>query len=132
MNDCIFCKIVKGEVPCAKIYEDENAVAVMDAFPVVEGQALVITKQHVPYLFDSDRNVYSSTLLAAKKIVKAIDKTFHPIRTALVVEGFDVDHSHVKLFPCYQRYLKLVPRLEPSPSFKLLEEQAQKIKKHLL
>ena len=131
MKDCVFCKIVKGEIPCAKVYEDKTALVLMDAFPVVEGQTLIISKQHVPYLFNADNTSYSDLLLVAKKVVHALDKTFHPIRTALVVEGFDVDHCHIKLFPCYERHLKLFPQLDPVPSLRSLQEHAHDIKKNL-
>ncbi|PIN92537.1 diadenosine tetraphosphate hydrolase, partial [Candidatus Pacearchaeota archaeon CG10_big_fil_rev_8_21_14_0_10_31_59] len=86
-NDCIFCKIVSGKIPCYKIYEDKETLAFLDAFPQMKGQVLLIPKQHIsPYMFNIDDKIYCSLLLTAKKIAKAIDKSLKPVKTGLVIE----------------------------------------------
>lgn len=104
MDDCIFCKIVKGEAPCHKIWEDEKHLAFLSIFPNTEGFAVVITKEHNPsYAFDNDDKVLSDLVLAAKKVGKLIDAAFpgDVARTGLIFEGFGVDHLHAKLFPMH-------------------------------
>ena len=69
MSDCIFCKIVAGEIPSVKIWEDDGFIAILDAFPACKGQVLVIPKRH----YDSDiflmsDDVYASLMLVTKKV----------------------------------------------------------------
>lgn len=99
MSESIFTKIIKREVPGHFIYEDEHCVAILDKFPVVKGQSLVIPKHEVDYAFDLDDDTYLHLFKTAKKIAKASDKALNAARTCLVVEGFDVPHVHVKIFP---------------------------------
>lgn len=100
MDDCIFCKIVKGDIPCYKIWEDEKYLAFLDAFPSMKGQTLVIPKEHSSeYLFEMDDKSFSELMLVSKKIARAIDSAINPIKTGLVVEGLEVGHVHVKLYP---------------------------------
>ncbi len=110
MEDCIFCKIVAGEIPCYKIYEDENVFGFLDVFPSMKGQALVIPKKHIaPWLFDVDDEEYCKMMLAAKKVVKAVDKAMNPVKTGLVVEGLELDHVHIKIFPLSEDGFKNYP-----------------------
>jgi len=130
MENCIFCKIVNKEIPASIIYEDDNTLTFLDTNPASKGQTLVIPKKHDNYIFDiSDQN-YTNLFLASKKIAKAIDKSLNTIRTCIVVEGFLVDHIHIRLHPCYKKHLNLQP-LEPKPTNKELEKIANKIKSNL-
>jgi len=103
MSDCIFCKIVKGEAPCHKIWEDEKHLAFLSIFPNTEGFSVVITKQHYPsYAFDLDDEVLKDLVIAAKKVAKVIDAKLEDVgRTGMIFEGFGVDHLHAKLFPMH-------------------------------
>lgn len=95
----IFTKIINREVPGYFIYEDDVCVAIMDVFPSIEGQSLVILKREVDYLFDTTDEEYSHLMNVARNIAKATDKALETERTCLVVEGFEVPHVHIKLFP---------------------------------
>ena len=99
MNDCIFCKIVKGEIPADKIYEDDNILVFLDLFPQCPGQALVIPKKHCDYFIKMNDQEYLELQRTAKNIASVLERTFQPLRVCLVIEGFDVPHVHVKLFP---------------------------------
>jgi len=67
-DDCIFCKIVAGEISAHKIWEDENHLAFLGIFPNTEGMTVVVTKRHYPsYAFDSLDNILSNLIIAAKK-----------------------------------------------------------------
>jgi len=108
MKDCIFCKIVKGEIPSAKIWEDSTHIAILDILPNVRGQGLVIPKKHEPsYVFDIDDENYKKLLLAAKTAGKLLDKALGSARTAMVAEGMEVDHAHIKLYPLYHKQSKV-------------------------
>lgn len=103
MTDCIFCKIVLGEAPSFKIWEDDKHLAFLSIFPNTEGASVVITKEHYQsYAFDLPRTVLTDLVLAAKKVAKLLDIKFEDVaRTALVFEGFGVNHVHAKLFPMH-------------------------------
>ncbi len=101
-QNCIFCKIVKGEIPSVKIWEDEKHLAVLDVNPNTEGMTLVITKKH----FDSDatdmpEKDYLNLMMAAKKVAKLLEKKLKVKRVAIVMEGLGVNHVHIKLYPIY-------------------------------
>jgi histidine triad (HIT) family protein len=101
-QDCIFCKIVKGEIPSVKVWEDDKHLAILDIKPNTEGMTLVLTKEH----FDSDpTNIpdkpYKDLMVGAKKVAKLLKKKLKVNRVAFVLEGLGVDHVHVKLYPLY-------------------------------
>lgn len=103
LMDCVFCKIVKGELPCHKIWEDEKHLAFLSIFPNTEGFAVVITKEHYPsYIFDLPEEVMLDLVKAAKQTAKLIDAKLEDVgRTGMIFEGFGVDHAHAKLFPMH-------------------------------
>lgn len=104
MEDCVFCKIVRGEIPAYKIYEDDSYLVFLDAFPSVKGQSLVIPKKHVGgYLFDMDDFEYVELMKLSKRVALATDEALNPLRTGIVVEGMQVPHVHIRLYPMFER-----------------------------
>lgn len=103
MTDCLFCGIVADTIPSHKIWEDENHLAFLTIFPNTEGVTVVIPKKHYSsYVFDLPDEVLTALMLAVKKVAKGIDSAFSDVgRTALVFEGFGVDHVHAKLYPMH-------------------------------
>ncbi len=99
MSECIFCKIVAGEIPCHKVWEDDAHLAFLDITPIREGHTLVIPKAHAPYLFDMDDPSYQSVLAAAKQVAERLKTVFQVPRIGMAIEGFGVDHVHVHLVP---------------------------------
>ncbi len=106
--DCIFCKIITGEAPSHKIWEDEKHLAFLSIFPNTEGFSVVITKRHYPsYPFDLPEDVLVGLLLATKKVAKLLDAKIDDVgRTGMIFEGFGVDHVHAKLFPMHGTKMK--------------------------
>jgi histidine triad (HIT) family protein len=131
MKDCIFCKIIRKEIHAEIIYEDSNVVAFLDAFPCVEGQMLVIPKKHIGYFIDLDDKTYSHLMLVVKKIAKAMHKTFNPIKVGIIIEGLEVEHVHVKLFPLGNKGFKDIIHCKPKFSEKNMKEIADEVKKAL-
>lgn len=101
--DCIFCKIISGTAPSHTVWEDEKHVAFLSIFPNTEGTTVVIPKAHYPsYAFDLSDEVLTELMLATKKVAKLLDSKLEDVgRTAMVFEGFGVDHVHAKLFPMH-------------------------------
>lgn len=102
-KDCIFCKIVKGEAPAHKIWEDDKHLAILSIFPNTSGFSVVLTKEHLPsYAFDNEDKTLSDLTIATKKVAKLLDASFDDVgRTGMFYEGFGVDHLHSKLFPMH-------------------------------
>lgn len=108
MEDCIFCQIAKGEAPCHKIWEDENFLAFLSIHPNTDGASVVIPKKHYKSnVFEMPDKDLASFIIAIKKVAKILDKSFKDVgRTALVFEGYGVDHAHAKLFPMHGTNMK--------------------------
>ncbi|MEK6886973.1 MAG: HIT family protein [Nanoarchaeota archaeon] len=102
MEDCIFCKIVEGKFDSAKIWENDDFMAILDVNPNTKGMTLVIPKKHYhSYIFEMPKNVYSDMMNAVKEVALLLDKKLKVKRTAIVMEGLGVNHAHVKLYPIY-------------------------------
>ncbi len=102
-DNCVFCKIVNGTSPSHKIWEDDKHLAFLSIFPNTLGTSVVITKKHYSsYAFDLPDSVLSELILATKRVAKLLDSKLSDVgRTAMVFEGFGVDHIHAKLFPMH-------------------------------
>jgi diadenosine tetraphosphate (Ap4A) HIT family hydrolase len=125
----IFERIIQGEIPSVKLYEDDACIVILDAFPAVTGQTLVIPRVPTDYAFDLDDVTYQHILAISKRVAKAIDTALTPLRTCLVIEGFEVPHAHIKLFPVSEP--ELPSGGGPQASKEELEVVAEKIRRAL-
>ena len=98
-DDCIFCKIVKREIPCVKIYEDKNFMAFLDVKPVSDGHLLVIPKKHYIWMQDTDDKTISEIFKLTKKIMLAIKKGLKCDFVQMGVVGNEIPHFHIHLMP---------------------------------
>ena len=101
MENCIFCKIANKEIPCDKIYEDENFVAFLDIQPVSHGHVLVIPKKHFVWMTDADDEIISEIFKLTKKLMIAIKKGLGCDYVIESVAGNEVPHFHIHLIPRY-------------------------------
>lgn len=97
MDDCIFCKIVKGEIPSFKIYEDDSFFAFLDIFPRVKGHALVIPKKHYRWVYDVPE--FGEYWEVAKKVTLAVKKTLNAKSVSYLTFGEEVPHAHIHILP---------------------------------
>ena len=95
----IFAKIVKGEIPCYKVAENEEFLAFLDIFPLAIGHVLVIPKVEIDYLFDLDDQKYSGLMLFSKRVALALKKAFPCKKVGIAVLGLEVSHAHIHLIP---------------------------------
>ena len=98
----IFSRIVKGEIPCYKIAEDERFFAFMDINPVAVGHTLVIPKREDDYIFNLEDDEIGAMMVFAKKVAKAIEKAVTCKRIGVAVIGLEVPHAHIHLIPISQ------------------------------
>lgn len=103
--DCVFCKIVNGEIPSYKVYEDENVLAILDISQATPGHTLVLAKKHFKNLYDIDDATASDVFACVPKIAKAIKKAFNPIGLNVIINTDKplqtVYHFHLHLIPRY-------------------------------
>ncbi len=95
----IFTKIIKGEIPCYKIAEDDNFLAFLDVNPNAKGHTLCVPKQEIDKIFDLEDDLYLGLMQFSKKIAVALEKTVPCNRIGMAVIGLEVTHAHVHLIP---------------------------------
>ena len=107
---CIFCRIVRGEAPCFKVAEDEHTLVFMDIFPVADGHALVITKQHAATIFEADEEALTAVAATARRMA-------HAIRTVLAPDGLMVFQLNgaAAMQTVFHYHMHLLPRREDEP-----------------
>lgn len=103
MNDCVFCKIIKGEIPCDKVYEDNQVIAFLDISPVNPGHTLVIPKKHYETIIDVPTKILHKTIDVAQKVAKALvvtpDGGVNVFQNNKPAAGQLVPHIHFHLIP---------------------------------
>ena len=97
--DTIFSRIIKGEIPCYKIAEDDRFFAFMDINPVSKGHTLVVPKKEVDYIFSLGDEELGEMMVFAKKVAAAIEKAMPCKRIGVAVIGLEVPHAHIHLIP---------------------------------
>jgi histidine triad (HIT) family protein len=125
----IFTRIINGEIPCHKVYEDDYAFAFMDIHPIQPGHVLVVSKHQVPNFYDLEDQEYDGFMRAVKKVAKRLKEVFpQKKRIGVMFEGLDIDHVHAKVFPIdtgdQYRY---EPDVTTEPDHAALAELAEKL-----
>jgi len=126
----IFTKIVNGEIPCHKIWEDDRYFAFLDITPIQPGMTLVVPKQEIDNAFDLDDETYAGLMLAAKKLVPAIKQAAGSAHVAMVIEGLEVPHAHIKLIPISNPH-DLAAENAKKATDEELKEMAKKIRENI-
>ncbi|MBM7604206.1 histidine triad (HIT) family protein [Metabacillus crassostreae] len=106
MSECIFCKIVNGEIPCAKVFENDHVVAFLDISQVTKGHTLVIPKVHKENIYELTPEIASKVFEVVPQISNAIKKQFKPVGLNLLNNngeqaGQSVFHYHMHIVPRY-------------------------------
>lgn len=129
MQDSIFTRIIKGEVPCHKIYEDDRVIAFLDIHPIQPGHTLVVPKQQVDHFDDLDESDYAAVFAAVKKIAQKQKAVLKKQRVCVRIEGFDVPHAHVHVYPCdtAQEFYGASDRASREPDHQALGEKASQL-----
>jgi histidine triad (HIT) family protein len=101
-EDCLFCKIVNGEISSWKIFESEHQLAFLTPFPNTPGFTVVIPKEHLSSaIFSLDEKEYAALLNAAREVAHLLERGLHCKRVGMIAEGMGVDHAHIKLIPMH-------------------------------
>jgi len=106
MSNCIFCKIIAGEIPSSTVYEDNDFKAIMDIFPAAKGHVIILPKQHYANLYELDEDIAAKALLVAKKIAIAVKGELscdgiNILQNNGESAGQTVFHFHMHVIPRY-------------------------------
>lgn len=109
MEECIFCKIIKGEIPSQKTYEDDDVLAFLDVNPVEKGHTLIITKEHYSTILDIPEELLKKVSSVTQRLTKAISEVFdvdqfNILQNNGVKAGQTVSHYHVHIIPRYREF----------------------------
>jgi histidine triad (HIT) family protein len=121
-ENCIFCKIAKGEILCDKIYEDKNFLVFLDIKPVSDGHTLIIPKKHIVWMQEAEDETISEIFKLTKKFMLALKKGLPCDYVQVSVVGNEVPHFHVHLIPRHNGDF-----FRNFPTKKYLEGQVEKI-----
>jgi histidine triad (HIT) family protein len=99
VDDCIFCKIARGEIPSAKIWEDEKAFAFLDINPSTNGHALVIPKEHYANMEETPNELLSHLFQKTKMLMPKLKEAMNADYVAISIVGTDVAHFHIHIIP---------------------------------
>jgi histidine triad (HIT) family protein len=122
MNDCVFCKIIRGEIPTQKVWEDDKYFAFLDQTPIKPGHTLLLPKKHTDYVFDLPDDEYSELMLRAKELSKMLKTKMNSKRIGVAIEGFGVPHVHIHLVPINHGH-----ELSPSDAKPATKDELEKV-----
>jgi len=128
MADSIFTKIIRGEIPSYKIYEDELTFAFLDIHPIQPGHVLVVPKKQIDHVWDLPPEDYRALMETAQKVANRLREVLKPERVGVHIIGVDVPHAHVHVFPfnTMEEYRR-VADMQAKPDHKSLSEMAEKL-----
>lgn len=128
MSETIFTKIINGEIPAHKVYEDEKTLAFMDIHPITPGHVLVISKNQIDKLWDLPDEDYRAIMATVKKVCSRIEEVLNPMRVGIKVIGIDVPHAHIHIFPFNNMdEYNNVPDMNKEPDNEQLSAMAKKL-----
>lgn len=95
MEDSVFTKIIKGELPCHKVYEDDRTIVIVPLYPIAKGHVLVIPKVQIDHFMDLPDEDYQAVMAVTKKVAQRMMAVLQPKRVGVQIVGLDVPHVHV-------------------------------------
>ncbi len=129
MEDSIFTKIINGEIPSHKVYEDEHVLAFLDIHPVQPGHTLVIPKRQVEFVWDLEEVEYQRLMQVVQKIALQLKLKLGVPYVGSQIIGVDVPHAHVHLIPfSASEEFRQVPDMNAEPDHELLASIAEKVR----
>lgn len=128
MADSLFTKIINGEIPSHKVYEDDHTFAFLDIHPITAGHTLVVPKSQVEFLWDMDESDYQQLMATVKRLGTHLRDTLGVPFVGVQVIGVDVPHAHVHLVPFTQAAeYHFRPDADAEPNHEELARIAEKL-----
>ncbi len=131
MEDSIFTKSIKGEIPCHKVYEDDLTFVFLDNNPLTPGHCLVVPKKQVDSLWELDNKLYQYVMEVVRNVAMRQQEVLNPKRVGMSLEGFAVPHAHVHVFPLNKGLesttIDHINKVQPQPTPDEMVEIAKKL-----
>lgn len=128
MEDTLFTKIIKGEIPSYKVYEDEKTFAFLDIHPLAPGHVMVVPKKPVEFIWDLEEEDYQALMATVQKVGKRLREVMNSPYVGVEVVGVDVPHAHVHVVPFTSSHeLHRHDAAADEPNHASLEEIARKV-----
>ena len=127
-DDCIFCKIVRGEIPSTFIYQDDEIVAFLTIEPMTQGHTLVVPRAEIDNWQDVDPATFGRVMKVSQLVGRAVCTAFGAERAGMIIAGLEVPHLHVHVFPAYNLTDFGFANVDRNPSAESLDEAQAKIK----
>lgn len=133
MQDSVFTKIIKGELPCHKVYEDEKTIAFLTIQPYIEGHTLVVPKKQVDDFDALPPEDYQALFETVQKVAKRIKQVYQVPKAIVSILGFEVPHAHVHVMPArneleYFRAIENRASIPSEPDHNKLAEVAERLR----
>lgn len=129
MEDSVFTKMLKGQIPYQKVYEDELTFAFLDYMPLTKGHLLVVPKEQIDKIEDCSPELYAAIFSTVQKMSVLLKEKLKPLRIAVVVHGLEVAHAHVHVAPLYTgEEIDLAAKERETPTAEELQAVADLLK----
>ena len=128
MEESIFTKIIKGDIPANKIYEDDNTFAFLDIHPLADGHTLVVPKQQVEFIWDLSEKDYKALMATVQKVGQRLREVINTPYVGIEVIGVDVPHAHVHVVPFTTTSEMRRKVGDEEPNYEKLAQLAEKIR----
>ncbi len=126
MQDSIFTKIIKGEIPSHKIYEDDRTFAFLDIHPVTPGHVLIVPKRQVPFVWDLPDDDYQALMATCKLVARRLREVLQVPFVGTQIVGVDVPHAHAHIVPfSSMEEFRRVPDMQAEPNHEALANIAK-------
>jgi histidine triad (HIT) family protein len=128
MTDSIFTKIIRGEIPCYKIYEDSQTFAFLDIHPKTPGHTLVVPKKQIEFVWDLADEDYQALMATVKKVAQHIRTVMGSPYVGELIAGDDVPHAHIHVYPfTTAEQSQFIPDPNAEPDHKVLAALAKRL-----
>lgn len=132
-DDTLFTKIIRGEIPSHKVFEDTDTYAFLDIHPAAEGHTLVVPKKQVEFLWDLDDTSYDAVMRTVKKVANQLKEVTGKQYVGTMVVGTDVPHAHVHVVafdsvPDIKAVVNATDRESREPDYAALAAFAEKLR----
>ena len=102
--DCLFCRLIRGDLPSYRVYEDDGFVVLLTIHPINPGHAMVVPRAHVDSFYQLEDRLYVPMMLLVKRLARAIKVAFAPLQVVMETSGVGNRHVHVHVLPVYGLY----------------------------
>ncbi len=133
MDNCIFCRIIAGDIPSRRVYEDENCIATLDIGPASKGHTLIMPKKHFQDLTEMDEELLGKLMITAKTVgIRQKERLgaagFNIVQNNGIAAGQTVPHFHIHVIPRYEGGPEMAGWIPTEPSAEELDEVLEKLK----